>query len=78
MLLGQALQEYLECYSSLLASASPHSDPLVRARRLGTLREYLDYRIENDPAQRLLNAAFGAQWTEQVLREVLFPVRVFE
>ena len=37
------------------------------------LRDYLRYRVENDPAKRLLTSAFGERWTELVLRSVLFP-----
>jgi len=34
---------------------------------------YLDYRRSNDPAKPMLNSLYGAEWTERVLDEVLFP-----
>ena len=37
------------------------------------LREYIDYRVDNDPAHKLLCAAFGDAWTNEVLRTVVFP-----
>ena len=38
------------------------------------LRQYLTYRTVKDPAKRLLVGAFGGEWTERVLREVMFPM----
>jgi Ferredoxin-dependent bilin reductase len=40
------------------------------------LSDYLNYRIDKDPAKRLLVGAFGAEWTEASLREVMFPLMV--
>jgi phycoerythrobilin:ferredoxin oxidoreductase len=74
-LVGQAFEEYLQCYQTLLSSAEKHSDPEIKRSRNQTLRQYLNYRIENDPAKRLLNAAFGVSWTEQALSELMFPTR---
>ena len=34
---------------------------------------YLEYRRGNDPAKPMLNSLFGAEWTDQLLDEVLFP-----
>lgn len=36
-------------------------------------RNYLDFRIANDPAKNILNFAFGAEWTNQALIEAVFP-----
>lgn len=33
---------------------------------------YLKYRIENDPAKRLLQSAFGKRWTSNILEENVF------
>lgn len=35
--------------------------------------EYLQYRLENDPARPMLQSLYGAEWTEQLLTQVLFP-----
>jgi phycoerythrobilin:ferredoxin oxidoreductase len=45
----------------------------ANAQKEQFLTEYLDYRIEKDPAKRLLQSSFGADWTSRVLKEVLFP-----
>lgn len=38
------------------------------------IREYLSYRLENDPARPMLKSLYGEEWTERVLRERLFPL----
>lgn len=35
--------------------------------------EYLQYRLTNDPARPMLQSLYGAEWTEQLLTQVLFP-----
>ena len=68
-----ALLEYCNAYTSLLGSTPGGTlDPPRAADAEHFLAEYLSYRIENDPAKRLLVGAFGLEWTEAVLREVLF------
>jgi hypothetical protein len=57
----------------LLSTRQLQKDEQSKAARLQALREYLVYRTENDPAQRLLNSAFGATWTDTALRTVMFP-----
>jgi phycoerythrobilin:ferredoxin oxidoreductase len=37
-------------------------------------REYLQYRLDNDPARPMLKSLYGEEWTEQVLNTVLFPI----
>lgn len=34
---------------------------------------YLDYRRNNDPAKPMLNSLYGAEWTQSLLDNVLFP-----
>ena len=34
---------------------------------------YLNYRIVNDPAKNMLYSAFGKNWTDYVLRNIIFP-----
>jgi len=38
----------------------------------GFIEEYLKYRIENDPAKKLLQSAFGKLWTDSILQENVF------
>ncbi len=40
------------------------------------LSEYLEYRIDKDPARNMLVGSFGEDWTEEMLRAVLFPTSV--
>lgn len=40
------------------------------------LSEYLQYRIDKDPARNMLVGSFGEEWTESMLRDVLFPASV--
>lgn len=39
----------------------------------GYLKEYLRFRIENDPAINMLHGAFGKQWTSTALENLIFP-----
>jgi hypothetical protein len=34
---------------------------------------YIDCRLNNDPAKPMFKALFGQEWTDRVLKEVLFP-----
>lgn len=34
---------------------------------------YLEYRRSTDPAKPMLNALYGAEWTDKLLEQVLFP-----
>lgn len=58
------LDLYLECVAAAEADA-PCND--------NHQPEYLDYRLQNDPARPMLKSLYGAEWTERVLEEVLFP-----
>ena len=62
--------------TSRVGSVDDDSDQLRlqdSAQKEQFLMEYLDYRIEKDPAKRLLLSSFGEDWTNRVLKEVLFP-----
>jgi len=37
------------------------------------LEEYLEYRLQNDPARPMLQSLYGKEWTEEVLETILFP-----
>jgi len=68
-----ALSEYCRAYCNALTEANPSSAPDLGREKF--LAEYLQYRVENDPAKNLLVGAFGAEWTEAALNQVLFPRR---
>jgi hypothetical protein len=77
---GEALFEYLSCYLDLVATTTSFSASFSASatEELGEreqgMERYLRYRIENDPARRLLSAAFGSAWTEQAIEQVMFPL----
>ena len=86
-LTGQAFKEFLTCYlaaakeapsfESSSVAVTETSEGLagktVKEQRREAMETYLEYRAVNDPAKRLLTAAFGKEWTEAVLYQVLFP-----
>jgi len=55
------LDLYLECVASC-------PEPVKENHQA----EYLDYRLQNDPARPMLKSLYGEEWTERVLEEVLF------
>lgn len=72
-----ALLDYCHAYTQLLDSTSSQGTTIASNSKSeddseSFLSEYLTYRIENDPAKRLLVGAFGLEWTEAVLNDVLF------
>ena len=87
---GDAVDAYVRTYTSLLSSTviSGHSESSSHSASNSAsgsgsgsgsidedfLRQYLTYRTVKDPAKRLLVGAFGGEWTERVLREVMFPM----
>mmetsp|Transcript_27069 Transcript_27069/g.45334 ORF Transcript_27069/g.45334 Transcript_27069/m.45334 type:complete len:334 (-) Transcript_27069:271-1272(-) len=42
-------------------------------QRKDMLDQYLQFRIENDPAKKLLGVMFGEKWTQSFLRTAVFP-----
>lgn len=38
------------------------------------IKEYLEYRLSNDPARPMLQSLYGKEWTENLLETVLFPI----
>ena len=73
VVLEQALNDYTQTYAEHVhhdhSNPIDHTDPIDET----FLKEYLDYRIVKDPAKRLLIGAFGEEWTEKALRDVMFP-----
>ena len=45
----------------------------TEAQRRAFLQQYIDYRVEKDPAKGLLRAAFGAAWLDRALACAVFP-----
>ena len=55
------LDLYLECVASC-------PEPVAENHQA----EYLEYRLNNDPARPMLQSLYGQEWTERLLEEVLF------
>ena len=72
--LSRVSQDYLRAYLVLLADA----EPLTESSQLARVREaqlrYADYRTERDPARGMLTRLFGSDFTERLIREVLFDL----
>jgi hypothetical protein len=62
-----AFQAHLEVYIQLL------HDYTDLESKDNWSAEYLDYRLTNDPARPMLKSLYGEEWTERVLKTVLFP-----
>ena len=74
---GDCLKAYLGvyCQSMERIAAGEAANGLRSSEdRADFEREYLEYRIENDPAKNILNRVFGEEWTSAVIRDFLFPV----
>lgn len=72
-IIEKACEIYVNSYATLLKDANKIEDALILRKRQDNLKEYLNYRIENDPAKNMLNGAFGVDWTNNVIKEILFP-----
>lgn len=66
-----AITDYVTIYAEVI-NEHDHNISFVRADD-AALREYLDFRIKNDPAKNILNVAFGKEWTEFALEKSIFP-----
>ena len=74
--------DHFQTYLQLLShyeSSSTHDGRNQRYDNTNSSRllDYLTYRLDNDPARPMLKRLFGAEWTEQVLHDVLFPIHLF-
>jgi hypothetical protein len=65
-----AFVAHLDVYLDLLKKHSSNSGSIQGSNHQPA---YLEYRRTNDPAKPMLNSLYGAEWTERVLDEVLFP-----
>ena len=72
------VQTYVDTFHSLTTTSSSKSSSDIKSttttkeRRLFQ-RQYLQYRIDKDPAKKLLIAAFGPTWVDQCLHQSVFP-----
>ena len=67
----KAFVDHLDVYLDLLRRYEGEKNEEV----LGDNNQvaYLQYRRGNDPAKPMLNSLYGAEWTDRLLDEVLFP-----
>ncbi len=72
-LLTNSVLDSLKVYLDLIKNPQASKSVNFVSPQSHFLQEYLQYRIENDPAKRLLMGAFGEQWTDEVIKTVLFP-----
>jgi hypothetical protein len=65
---------YIQMLNQYESSSVRQSDDNTNSSRL---LDYLTYRLDNDPARPMLKRLFGAEWTEQALHDILFPIHLF-
>ena len=72
-------QTYLQLLDHYESSSSNEefTRRLDSANNTSRLLDYLTYRLDNDPARPMLKRLFGAEWTEQALHDILFPIHLF-
>mmetsp|Transcript_30710 Transcript_30710/g.46525 ORF Transcript_30710/g.46525 Transcript_30710/m.46525 type:complete len:304 (-) Transcript_30710:116-1027(-) len=68
-----AFQEHLNLYLESCAELDNEGTLSSCGMSENHLEEYLDYRLQNDPARPMLKSLYGPEWTEQLLEEILFP-----
>ena len=68
---GDCFRDYLTCYCQALSKAEYSPTPEAERR---FQREYLEYRIREDPAKNILNRCFGKEWTHEALTRCFFPI----
>jgi Ferredoxin-dependent bilin reductase len=64
----------LSSSSSSSSSSSNSSADTSAAAHQSQLIDYVQYRLDNDPARPMLKRLYGEEWTELVLEKVLFPL----
>ena len=69
-----AMLAYAQSYSRTAGRRHEWEDSTSsREERAAFLAEYLQYRIDKDPAKGMLAATFGSEWVNSVLSQVVFP-----
>jgi phycoerythrobilin:ferredoxin oxidoreductase len=62
-----AFREHLDIYLDLILW--PESNTSKQNRQT----EYLQYRLQHDPARPMLKKLYGEEWTERLLQNIMFP-----
>lgn len=65
-----AFTEHLDLYLDLIMTEQQQT---IEAAFSSHRKDYIRYRLENDPARPMLKRLYGEEWTEKVLHTVLFP-----
>jgi len=71
--LVRAVEEHLDVYLDVLRKHSSTTSSSGDDANVDYQKDYVRYRLENDPARPMLRSLFGEEWTEQLLSRVLFP-----
>ena len=66
-----SFKEYLDLYLEILFESKEVNIELQKELINGQ-NNYLNYRRDNDPARPMLSSLFGKEFTESLIKEVLF------
>ena len=69
--LYNSFKEYLNLYLEILFE-SKEANLVVQEELINGQNNYLKYRRDNDPARPMLSSLFGKEFTESLIKEVLF------
>jgi len=77
----KAMYDAIDCYCTAVQQAAElenakSSDTQTKYDLENFINSYLVYRAENDPAKKLLVAAFGKEWTDVALTTAIFPNKI--
>jgi phycoerythrobilin:ferredoxin oxidoreductase len=67
------LELYLQLVEKYSSTSDNNNNNNNNTPKKNYQEEYLQYRLMNDPARPMLQSLYGAEWTEQLLTQVLFP-----
>jgi phycoerythrobilin:ferredoxin oxidoreductase len=66
--LPRVVESHLDIYLRLVSQFYVDSEMTDNSQR-----DYINYRLRNDPARPMLKSLYGEDWTDVVLKQVLFP-----
>ena len=69
--LYNTFKEYLNLYLEILFESN-EADRYLQKELINGQKNYLKYRRDNDPARPMLSSLFGKEFTESLIKEVLF------
>ena len=69
--LYNSFKEYLNLYMEILFECNEANTELQK-QLINGQNDYLKYRRDNDPARPMLSSLFGKEFTESLIKEVLF------